>query len=259
MYSELNGAEGSQDNKDPPAYPKISIQNGVPKAEVNNPNVIKNEYDNDPEDIDEGPGSNLNSVDRNRGLTYDYAPGSGYRRISPDFGCCSIIYSILWYPLMGFPCAILASIGLIISSIAIWIFNPCNGINTLKHIRSIVIAEWNPSIVKYRYVIRDTPKQRLFVQYSNVLWLLFSVFLGIIHLFISIGLMCTIIFIPIAMTHYNLAQITLFPFNIELLVEGRDERMYVSAGVEVLIVFFVGFRSSFVVLVRFFRFRVCTM
>ena len=222
MYSELNGAEGSRDaSNDVPAYPKISIQNGVSKAEVN-VNNPKNEYENDPEDIDEEPGSKLN---RNRQMTYDYAPGSGYRRILPDFGCCSIIYSIFWYPLMGFPCAILASIGLLLSSITVWILNPCNGIETLKHIRSIVIAEWRPSTVRYRYVVRDTPKQRLSVQYSNVLWLIFSAFLGIIHLFVSIGLMFTIIFIPVAMTHYNLAQITLFPFNIELLVQARDERM----------------------------------
>lgn len=164
-----------------------------------------------------------------------FEPGSDYNYIASarypcgtraGSGCIQDGIFLCWYHLTGGCVTFGASlISLIAMVFVMLVVSPCRYKSIITKAWVVMHCELNPIHYKYRYMIEDHEKQSNFLKiYVSIWWLILSVFRGVLHLFLAIALFFSIIFYPIGVIHWNLAQVSIFAFNFEIVNDADNQK-----------------------------------
>ena len=176
-----------------------------------------------------------NNVEVNLGVA-NFEPGSDYNYITstryPGCGthtgshCVQDGILLCLYHLTGgfltFGASLISFIAIVF---VMFILSPCQYKSIVTKAWVMMYCELNPIHYKYRYIIEDQKKQNNFLKiYLSIWWLILSIFRGVLHLFVAIALFFSIIFYPIGIIHWNLAQVSLFAFNFEIVNDADIQK-----------------------------------
>eukprot|EP00484_Ammonia_sp_Unknown_P020074 CAMPEP_0197032550 /NCGR_PEP_ID=MMETSP1384-20130603/11211_1 /TAXON_ID=29189 /ORGANISM="Ammonia sp." /LENGTH=217 /DNA_ID=CAMNT_0042462235 /DNA_START=30 /DNA_END=683 /DNA_ORIENTATION=+ len=189
-------------------------------------NQAPHDHDYHPEQVVDVEGEGIH--EGRIGEHHLFEPGNDYNYVTPiRYPCCDGtkggntciqdgVLLTIYHLTGGFLTFGASLISLIAIMFVFLVVSPCQYKTVMRKAWIMMRCELNPLAFKYRFLIEDYNDNSFMKMYLQIWWVILTVFRGVFHLFLAVGLFCSLIFYPIAIMHWNLAQLSLFAFNFEI-------------------------------------------